>query len=306
MIKIIAKLFVVASVLTILHGTPLHAALFTWASSTGSGTTCDAELPCHFFDALAATDAGGQVNCLDSPGFNSGNIATPQSVTIDCVGSFNLFGGGPQWSLFGTNQTFKVRNVTFTGAGGGSTTAIKITGSGTLVLENCVLENFSGIALDIEPTGPFNLFVTNSRVLNNTAAGVLIKPQAGGSVTATFDRVSITQNAGGLHTDTTNGAVRVDISNGTISNNANNGLAIVGGAGGQNMVTVSNYVIGSNTQAGIEASGVNAAVLVNNTLLDSNTGGAISAVSGGRILTYQNNRTIGLPGTGFTGTASPN
>jgi hypothetical protein len=40
-------------------------------------------------------------------------------------------------------------------------------------------------------------------------------------------------------------------------------------------------------------------------LLDSNAGGAISAVSGGRILTYQNNRTIGLPGTGFTGTASP-
>jgi hypothetical protein len=37
-----------------------------------------------------------------------------------------------------------------------------------------------------------------------------------------------------VHTDTTNGAVRVDISNSTVSNNANNGLAIVGGAGGQN------------------------------------------------------------------------
>jgi hypothetical protein len=72
------------------------------------------------------------------------------------------------------------------------------------------------------------------------------------------------------------------------------------------MVSVGNGVIASNSQAGIEASGANAAVLVNNTLLDSNVGGAISAVSGGRILTYQNNRTIGLPGTGFTGTASPN
>jgi hypothetical protein len=88
--------------------------------------------------------------------------------------------------------------------------------------------------------------------------------------------------------------------------NANNGLIAIGGAGGQNMVSVGNGVIASNSQAGIEASGANAAVLVNNTLLDSNTGGAISAVSGGRILTYQNNRTIGLPGTGFTGTASPN
>jgi hypothetical protein len=99
--------------------------------------------------------------------------------------------------------------------------------------------------------------------------------------------------------------VRVDISNSTISNNANNGLIAIGGAGGQNMVSVGNGVIASNGQVGIEASGGTAAVLVNSALLDSNAGGAISAVSGGRILTYQNNRTIGLPGTGFTGTASP-
>jgi flagellar protein FliO/FliZ len=62
--------------------------------------------------------------------------------------------------------------------------------------------------------------------------------------------------------------------------------------------------IASNSQAGIEASGGNAAVLVNNTLLDSNTLGALSAVSSGRILTYQNNTVIGSPGSGFTGTAA--
>jgi hypothetical protein len=46
-------------------------------------------------------------------------------------------------------------------------------------------------------------------------------------------------------------------------------------------------------------------VLVNNTLFDSNTGGAVSAVSSGRILTYQNNTVIGSAGTGFTGPAAP-
>ena len=125
-------------------------------------------------------------------------------------------------------------------------------------------------------------------------------------MTATFDGVTIVNNAGGLKTDTTNGTVRVDISNSTISNNPDNGMVVIGGAGGTNMVTLNNDVIASNGQAGIEASGANAAVLVNNTLLDSNTVGALSAVSSGRILTYQNNSTIGLPGTGFTGTASPN
>ena len=95
------------------------------------------------------------------------------------------------------------------------------------------MRNLTGIALDIEPTGAFNLVVKNSRVSNSTAAGVLIKPAAGGSVTATFDGVTITNNAGGLKTDTTNGAVRVDISNSTISNNANNGLIAIGGAAGR-------------------------------------------------------------------------
>ena len=96
-----------------------------------------------------------------------------------------------------------------------------------------------------------NLIITNSRVSNNTAAGVLIKPAAGGSVKATFDGVTITNNAGGLKTDTTNGSVTVDIFNSNISNNANNGLVAIGGTGGQNMMTVKNDVIASNGQAGI-------------------------------------------------------
>ena len=308
MIRMVGKLLAVTfAVAASLHGIPLHAAPFTWASSTGTATsTCAAAQPCgSLFDALGSTDTGGQINCLNSPGFTTGDIATARSATVDCVGSLNFFGGAPQLTLLGTSQTFKVRNLTFTGNGGGSPTAIKVTGSGTLIIENCVFENFPGNALDIEPNGAFNLVIKSSRVSNNTSAGVLIKPAAGGSVTATFDGVSITNNAGRLRTDTTNGAVRVDISNSTISNNANNGLIAIGGAGGQNMVSVGNGVIASNSQAGIDASGGNAAVLVNNTLLDSNTAGALSAVSGGRILTYQNNNIVGSSGTGFTGTAGP-
>ncbi len=242
--------------------------------------------------------------CLNSPGPEEGGTSLAGSFIIDCAGVYEL-SSSLAFTLSGTNQISRIRNLTISGNFGGSS-AIKVTGSGTLILENCVFESLFGVALDIEPDGPLIVIVKNSRISNNGAAGVLIKPAAGGSVTATFDGVTITKNAGGLKTDTTNGAVRVDITNSTISNNANNGLIALGGAGGQNMVSVRNDVIASNSQAGIEASGGTAAVLVNNTLLDSNTLGALSAVSGGRILTYQNNNTIGSPGTGFTGTASPN
>jgi hypothetical protein len=211
--------------------------------------------------------------------------------------------------LIGNNQTVRIRNLTISGTGGGYP-AINVGGSGTLILENCVFENFNasgaGPALDIEPTGPLNLVIRNSRVSNNAAAGVLLKPAAGGSVTATFDGVTITNNAGGLKTDSTNGIVKVDVTNSTISNNANNGLVAIGGAGGINFVTLKSDVIASNGQAGIEASGANAAVLVNNSVLDQNVAGATLVVSGGHINTYGNNSTIGSPGTGFTGTASPN
>ena len=311
MIRIIAKLFTVLFALTAFFPVaPLFAGEVVYISSTGASDSgpCTAALPCQtFFGADNMVGPDGQISCLNSPGPTESGLRFGGNLTIDCVGVYEVsltnFGA---FILNGSNQVVKIRNLTISGAAGGYP-AINVQGSGTLIIENCVFENFSGgIALDIEPNGALNLVIKNSRVSNNTAAGVLIKPASGGSVTATFDGVTITNNAGGLKTDTTNGAVRVDISNSTISNNANNGLIAIGGAGGQNMVSVSNGVIASNSQAGIEASGGTAAVLVNNTLLDSNTLGALSAVSGGRILTYQNNRTIGSPGTGFTGTASPN
>ena len=310
MIRILAKVFAVAVVLVaFLPVAPLQAAQrVAYISSTGTGTACTAALPCaNLLAALGTLVAGGQISCLNSPTFTidylSNFLASGYSVVIDCVG---VFAGGSGFGLAfsGANQVIKIRNLTFSGSGG-TFPAVLETGSGTLILENCVFENMAGIALDIEPNGPLNLVITNSRISNNTAAGVLIKPASGGSVTANFDGVKITNNAGGLKTDTTNGAVRVDISNSTISNNANNGLIAIGGAGGQNMVTVKNGVIASNSQAGIEASGGNAAVLVNNAVIDSNTGGALQAVSSGRILTYQNNTVIGTLGTGFSGTAAP-
>jgi hypothetical protein len=308
MIRIIAKLFAVAAVLTIcLPVAPLFADSVVWISNTGNDENpCTAAQPCSTFaEASEHVANGGQISCLNSLGLDNNGLTLSTSVTIDCAGvSEVILANFGAFKLTGVNQIVKVRNLTISGTNGGWP-AIRVNGSGTLIIENCVFENMPGTALDVEPTGALNLVINNSRISNNAAAGVLIKPAAGGSVTATFDGVTITNNAGGLKTDTTNGAVRVDISNSTISNNANNGLIAIGGAGGQNMVTLKNSVIASNSQAGIEASGGNAAVLVNNAVIDSNTGGALQAVSSGRILTYQNNTVIGALGTGFTGTAAP-
>jgi hypothetical protein len=319
-IRIIVKLFAVTIVLTaFLHVAlpivPAHAAgprNFVYLSASGvNGQGCTGSAPCPTFGdgfaALEAAETGGRILCLDpvadvsSMSFALANIA----FDIDCPGG--SWGGAPNGAGYvllnnGSNVTLTFRNMAFDGVGG-PPSAFQMIGSGTLIFENCVFQNFSGIALDIEPTGPFNLVITNSRMSNNSG-GVVLKPGAGGSVTATFNGVTIAGNmGGGLKSDTTNGAVSLDISNSTISNNAGNGMNAVSGAGGTNMLNIKNSVIARNGSAGVQANGANAAALVNNTLLDSNKAGATSAIGGGRILTYGNNSIVGTSGSGFTGAA---
>jgi hypothetical protein len=312
MIRIIAKLFAFAVFLTaFLPVAPLFAAnVVTWISSTGSDANpCTAALPCAtFFQAITEIGAGlnGQINCLNSPGINGTSIAFSDSVTIDCAGVFET--NAPNAGALnpvGTNQVVKIRNLTISGTTGGWP-AIKVTGSGTLIIENCVFENIPGTALDIEPNGPLNLVLTNSRI-SNSASGVLLKPVGGGSVTATFDRVTIADNSGGgFKADSTNGPITVDISNSTISKNASNGLNAVSGTNFvyQNILSLSHDVIASNGIAGVQANGQNAAVLIDTTLLDSNASGATASINAARIITYGNNRIIGPLGSGFFGTST--
>ena len=187
---------------------------------------------------------------------------------------------------------------------GGSTSAIKvgINGSGTSHFSNCVFANFSSPALDIEPKAAFNLVITNSRF--GQQSGVLLKPSAGGDINATFDHVRITENTGGgIKIDTTNGPVTTDFTDSVVSDNGGNGINAVGGAGGQNMVSIKNSVIAKNAVAGVQANGANAGVLIATTLLDQNATGATSVVGAGSLLTYGNNDIVGSIGSGFTGTA---
>ncbi len=68
------------------------------------------------------------------------------------------------------------------------------------------------------------------------------------------------------------------------------------------MLSIHNSVIAKNGAAGVSATGTSGAALIDMTLLDSNASGATSVASGGHILTYGNNRIVGMPGAGFTST----
>jgi Right handed beta helix region len=296
MIRIIAKLFAVAVGFTVcLPVQPSSAENVAFVSATGSGGACTQTAPCGSINtAVSSLPNGGRVVCatpvVETVSFGFAN----STYVFDCPGASML----GQIVYFGKSVVLKFQHMGFSNAG--NVIGFQ-SGGGTLIFEDCVIEDAGGTALDIEPPVPFNLVVTNSRISTN-AAGVLLKPAAGGSVTATFDRVTITGNSGGgVKTDTTNGPVSVDISNSTISNNGGNGMnAVSGAAGGVNMLNIKNSVIARNGSAGVQVNGANAAALINNTLLDSNGTGATTAINGGRVLTYGNNSIVGAPGSGFT------
>jgi hypothetical protein len=305
MIRIIAKLFVAVVFATLLHIAPLFAAApVVWISSTGNdANSCTATAPCAgFLQAIVQLSAGGQINCINSPGVTEGGVGFSTSATIDCAGVYENLGNGFQ--MEGTNQVLKIRNLTISGILGG-VNAIKVTGSGTLILENCVLENMVGTALDIEPTGAFNLVIKNSRISNN-ATGVLIKSGSGGSINATLDHVTIAgNNGGGIRADSSNGPITMDITDSLIADNVSNGLNISSGTGTQNdIVNIIRTTIAKNGLFGIYTGGFTAAVLLNASTLDSNGNGATLASNSGRIISYGNNQIIGTPGSGFTGSAS--
>jgi hypothetical protein len=320
MIRIIAKLFVAAALTPLLLCSPAAAlppqVAYVSATGSDSNNTCTTVAqPCATVGQAAlqiSPTSGGVVSCIGGTGpvNNTGGIelTQPLELTIDCPGGTFLGTGSNPFDLqlTGANQILKIRHLTFDLANIASgASAILVQGSGNLILEDCVFENGSGVALNITPNGPLNLVIKNSRI-SNSAAGILLQPAAGGSINATLDHVVITGNTGtggGIKSNSADGIVNLDITESEISYNG--GVGVNGRSGGfLNMVSINNSVITKNGAQGVQANGANVGITVQTTLLDQNTGGATSIEAGGHISTYGNNSIIGPSGSGFTGTAS--
>jgi hypothetical protein len=302
----ITKLLVGTLVLSaVFHLSSASAAPVTYVSSTGlDANTCTAAAPCAtFFTAFDNTDQNGQISCIDSPGVIEGPAVVIGffSVTVDCFGVYMVKGASTGGFVLNQNGSLRIRNLTINGQGGGFP-AIKVTGSGNLVLENCVFEAINGsAALDIEPNAQLNVVIANSRISSSTS-GILFKPATGGFINATLDRVTVTNNVGGgIKSDSSSGLVTVDVTDSTISNNGGNGINAVGA--GDNVFNIEHSVISKNAVAGVQANGPTTGAIISRTLFDQNAGGATSALAGGNIFTYGDNRIVGLSGSGFTSSA---
>jgi hypothetical protein len=113
--------------------------------------------------------------------------------------------------------------------GGKATTGISIVSAGAVHIRNCVIRGFqgpSGLAIDIVPTSPTQVFISNCAITQNSA-GIRAKPDQGGSARVFVEGVALENNAGSaIRSEGQTATVRLNRS--AITNNGT-GLDLAGG-----------------------------------------------------------------------------
>jgi len=320
----------IAPSLTILAGMLLPALLAApaqatpvkvWIAGTGSDSNgCTVTAPCatlqHAFGAVAA---GGEIS-VASPG-EFGPVIITRTVNI------SNDGGGE--ALIQSNQTaialqttpgdvLTLRGLVLDGMAIGSV-GVRLGGPlGALHMQNCVIKNFEGTnpsgnwGISYAPSFASQLFISNTLIYNNgstaNSGGILIGNQSAAGVNVVLDRVHLENNVIGLKVDNqlasgTTGTTVV-VRDSTLSSNAGDGINIsVPAARPGALVLVERSSVLGNGGTGILSSGVHAIALVSDSTVARN-GSGVSAVGGGQLITYGDNRNNNNVGAEGTATAS--
>lgn len=177
----------------------------TWVSGVGDDAyPCSRTAPCKTFaGAIAKTEPGGEIDCLDPGGF--GAVTITNAITIYCK---NIDGGvlvsGTNGILISANPTDHVvldgLNIEGTGSG---LSGINILSAAAVTITNSSIRNFVTSGINVAPSSS----PTNVTVINTI----------------------ITGNATGLSVDASHAAATAGLVNSVITGNTNNTSTINGG-----------------------------------------------------------------------------
>jgi hypothetical protein len=256
----------------------------TWISGAGNdvGTVqsaCSRTAPCKTLSAaIALTNTGGEIDCLDPGGF--GPLTIMKSITIDCHDIFgSVLALGPQPAIVinaPNDATVRLRNLSFTGEGTG-TIGIQILSAATVILEDLVITGFTqqGI-VDTRSGGGTALFIKNTTVANNGGVGILAA--AGAPNAVVLEGVRSLRNLYGLAAASGSNVV---IERSVFSGNSASGIEADPGA----QIMMQSSTTSHNNGSGVSSSG--RIGLSNNEISFNNT-----AVSG-PATSFGNNRFFG-------------
>jgi hypothetical protein len=277
-----------AILLPVLHTAPAQAVnLRNWVSHNGTQVNnCTEAAPCaNFSGALAQSEDGSEISCLDSGNFDVFTVTI--SVVIDCRGTLpttltadNGSNCGNAIVINAPGRVVTFRGLNLIGSIACSTNGILIQAATAVYIEDCVIENFPqrGI-LDSRTTGLTRLVIKNTIVRNSGSAGIVAGAAPKNSVV--LENVQSIGNTYGIAVATGNNVV---ISRSVMSENTIAGIEADPGA----EVYVENTKISHNVSYGVYALGT---VWLANSDIVFNTSSIFGATT-----SYGNNRLAGNGG----------
>src|SRR5262245_17374032 len=137
------------SLVTLLHIDPAAAQnQRSWVSGTGNDSfPCARTTPClTFAGAIAKTNPGGEINCLDSGDFGTA-VIIDKSISIRCVGVT----AGVQFGFAITapaGSEVLLEGLDIDGLGLGPT-GVRILSATKVTIQRCSIRNFAGNGVDL-------------------------------------------------------------------------------------------------------------------------------------------------------------
>jgi hypothetical protein len=194
----------------------------------------------------------------------------------------------------GDNISLHGLSINGTGATGG-TNGIVFNSGGSLNVTDCMVQNFNGNGILIQPTsGTANFAITNITVLNSGTAGIHVVPQGNANTQGTIDGVTTNFDNLGMNFDgsQTTGFINFAVSGSHLGNNATAGIMIDSGTSQNVGIFISNTAFELSE---ISITGSNARVAFTHTTMGLSFGVEVSG-----------NATIFSDGTNSTDSGKPN
>jgi hypothetical protein len=290
----------------------------TFVSAAGSdGNNCsNVTTPCrHFAAAYAATAPGGEIFVLDPS--NYGSLTITHSVSIEGHGWASIAppNGGIAITInAGAQDTISIHGVAVNGTGAtGLTYGIVFNSGGGLTVTDCVVQNFSGDAILIQPTSKINFLIKDTILLHNAGNGIDYTTPSGSTAAGTgvIDHVVVANSAGGIIIATTlgGGLTSVTIANSIANENLQDGVFINNGIGSPLAVSIDSSTFSSNGNNGITGNGSSKITLGRSVITANRNSGIDNQTIPNTFYTYGNNQIdlniIDVAGTALNTTLTP-
>jgi hypothetical protein len=289
----------------------------TWISGVGDDANpCSRTAPCKTFaGAISKTATGGEINCLDPGGFGAVTITKSISLVCDYTEGGVLVSGtnaiiinAPAGSII----TLKGLDIECLGTG---INGIELIGVGISLhvhkvqIRNCRGTNGNGI-LVAPSSGAAEVFVADSYITDNGAgvsnAGILVRPTGGATANVSVNRVQLENNTNGIFADGSGGggASNISVRDSVLGGSSSNGIAVASG-GAAFKALVDNTLIDFNTGVGAAVASASATLLLGRSTITQN-GTGVSAAGGATLQSFKNNEIAlntadGTPITAFPG-----